>query len=221
MNELAFIKKSDVFSNSWIIAQNIGYPHKNITKHIEKHKARFEQMGGTFYSGGVKSTGGRPAKPFDLNEQQAFFIMTLLGNENEIVLDFKMKLAMEFVKMRKLLLQKQTADWQQTRIQSKQVRLQETDAIQLLIEYAKEQGSKNSKMLYLSYSKLVKGLAECENREIADIETLTMIIAFEKILHGVIVNEMKLNTHYKEIYHIAKAQLNGMKRLWAMPRISA
>ena len=219
-SELVVIRRNDVFTNTYIIAQNVGYPHRNITKHIDKYKVRFNAMGGTFYTPGVISQGGRPIQPIDLNEQQAIFLMTLLDN-TERVLDFKMELAQSFVTMRRLLLERQTVEWQETRQLGKQIRLRETDAIKALVEYAKVQGSKNADKLYMVYTKLVKSLTSQDARDNADVGILTEILVFEKTLFGIITDEMTRNTPYKKIFQNAKSQLMELKRLWAMPKLSA
>jgi len=219
MNELVAIKRDDIFTDSWIIAQNIGRDHASITYNIKKFLSRLEKLGPIYSSATRINRRGRPAEIFDLNEQQAIFLMTLLDN-SECVLDFKMQLAISFVAMRKLLLEKQTADWQQARLQSKQMRLQETDAIKSLIEYAKAQGSQNADKLYIVYSKLVKQLTGHNVRDMADVDTLTEILTFERLLFGIITSEMSADTYYKEIYKKAKSQLLEIKRLWAMPRLA-
>ena len=220
MSELVKIQRDDVFTNSWIISENIGRDHASVTYNIKKFRNRLEKLGHLYSSATRINHRGRPAEVFDLNEQQAIFLMTLFDN-TERVLDFKMELAQSFVAMRKLLLEKQTADWQQTRLQSKQTRLQETDAIKSLVEYAKEQGSQNSQMLYMNYTKLVKGLTGYDSRDTADVNVLTEILVFERMLFGIITDEMTRNTHYRKIYQKAKSQLMELKRLWAMPKLSA
>ena len=81
--------------------------------------------------------------------------------------------------MHRLLMEKQTVDWQQARLQSKQVRLQETDTIKILIGYAKAQGSQNADKLYVVYSKLVKQLTGHDSRDMASfkraVEVLVLI----------------------------------------------
>jgi len=221
--ELVVIQRNDVFTNSWIIAENIGRQHKQVTRVIEKYKSDLEYDGfGSLFSspGRGTKTRGQERIIYDLNEAQAIFFMTLMDNSPR-VLQFKKDLAQAFVKMRRLLMEKQTADWQYTRSQSKQVRLQETDAIKALVEYAEAQGSQNAGKLYLVYSKLVKQLAEYENRDMADADTLAEILTFERLLFGIITSEMMRNTPYKEIYQKAKSQLLEIKRLWAMPRLTA
>jgi CRISPR/Cas system CSM-associated protein Csm2 small subunit len=141
-------------------------------------------------------------------------------DNSELVVEFKMQLAMSFVQMRKLLLEKQTAEWQETRRKSKEIRLQETDAIQALVEYARQQGSTNADKLYLVYTKLIKGITEYEIRDATNIDTLMMILSFENILRGIILTEMALDTNYKAIYQRAKIQLMELKRLWSLPRLA-
>jgi len=221
MNQLAFIKQNDVFTNTWVVAQNIGYAHKDITDHITKHKTRFKKMGNC-YAVNVKITtgAGRPVTAYQLNEQQAIFLMTLLDNSDR-VLDFKQALAMEFVAMRRLLLEQQSADWQQMRLTAKGNRLHTTEAIKELVEYAKAQGSEHAEMLYTVYSKLIKQMAECTSRDFASTETLSTIICLERIITGVIWQEMSRNTHYKAIYQRAKDELTNLVNLWAIPKLTA
>jgi len=222
-SSLVTIQRNDVFTNSWVIAENIGRQHKQVTRVIEKFKDALSSEGfGELFSSPVRGTKtrGQERKVYDLNEQQAFFLMTLFDN-NPRVVEFKKHLALSFVAMRKLLLEKQTADWQQTRLQSKQIRLHETDAIKALIEYAKGQGSQNADRLYIVYTKLVKQISGYDSRDLAGIDTLTEILTFERLLSGIITSEMLTNTHYKEIYKRAKVQLLEIKRLWAMPKLLA
>ena len=108
MNELAFISRGDVFTDTWIIAENIGRDHASVTANIQRYKKRFEKAG-TLSTASRKSTGGRPATVYDLNEAQAIFLISLMDNSEKVV-DFKLALAQEFVRTRRLLLEKQTAD---------------------------------------------------------------------------------------------------------------
>ena len=221
MNELVKIQRDDVFTNSWVIAENIERQHRAVTTMIRRFEKDLKDLGPLFtYTGSATKTRGQERVIYDLNEQQAIFLMSLMDN-SPVVVDFKKRLAVSFVAMRKLLLQKQTADWQQTRLHGKQIRLQETDAIKALIEYATAQGSANAGKLYLVYTKLVKRLTGYESRDTVDVETLTEILTFERLLFGIITQEMAQDTPYKAIYQKAKQQLLEIKRLWAMPRLTA
>lgn len=219
MNYLAFIQRDDVYTNTWLVAQNLGYAHKDIVAHVHKNKERLARMGG-FYAVNVKTPGenGRPTKAYALNECQAIFIAALLDN-SERVLDFKEALACEFFRMRKLLAERQTIEWQKARIEAKQIRLAETDALKHLTEYARAQGSEHADKLYLVYSKLVKQLADYDGRDLTTSDMLNTVAMLERIVSGVIYQEMAANAHYKAIYQAAKAQLAAILRLWNAPQL--
>lgn len=217
MNELVHIKGKDIFTNTFIIADGTENKHKNVKELILKYEKQLKSFGTLAVLNG-ESTGGRPEQYYDLNEMQATFLITLLRN-NDVVVNFKLELVKEFYRMRCFILEKQTAEWQQTRLQSKQVRLQETDAIKELVEYAKSQGSQNADMLYMNYSKLVKQLAGYDKRDAADTDALMMIIAFERGLFGIISSEMMVDTPYKNIYRKAKQELTQLKLYWTRPAL--
>jgi phage regulator Rha-like protein len=190
MTGLTKIERNDVFTDSWIIAENLGRQHRTITKHIKKFEADFKDLGTLFsYTASATKTRGEERKIYDLNESQAIFLMTLLGNDRPVV-EFKKRLALQFVAMRRLLLDRQTAEWQEAREQGKRVRLRETDAIKALVEYARGQGSEHSEKLYVTYSKLVKSLAGHGERDNATSDMLVKIILFETVLFGIITEEM-------------------------------
>ena len=218
MNELVQIKRNDVYTDTFIIADGTENKHKNVKELIVKYEKQFKSLG-TLYVLNGESSGGRPEQYYELNEPQSAFLMTLLRNSDKVV-DFKLKLVKEFYAMRKFILERQTADWQQARLQSKQTRLQETDAIKQLVEYARSQGSEHADKLYLTYSKLVKSLAGYEKRDATDSDTLIMIIAFERTLFGIINSEMELDTPYKQIYQKAKQELTQLKLYWSRPQLA-
>ena len=74
---------------------------------------------------------------------------------NGIVVKFKARLANEFVRMRKYIENEQKRS-EETKESNKKNRLQETDVIKELVEYAKGQGSTHSDRLYIVYTKLAK-----------------------------------------------------------------
>ena len=75
------------------------------------------------------------------------------------VLDFKEKLADDYVKqedvLKKLLEQRQNPEWIKNRAHGKKFRKEETDTIKDFIEYAKAQGSSNYEWYYNAFSRCV------------------------------------------------------------------
>ena len=106
------------------------------------------------------------------------------------------------------ILDKAKSEWLLTRQQGKLVRREETDAIQVLIEYAKKQGSENSNKLYMTYSKLVNSLVgiKANSRDKVDFGILMVIRQLEDMFTRIITSSMKNEIHYKEIYQICKKQ---------------
>lgn len=95
-----------------------------------------------------------------------------------------------------------------TRQQGKLVRCEETDAIQNLIEYAKQQGSQHADNMYMTYSKLVNSLVgiKANSRDKADFEILSRIRILEDMFTKIILNSIDDDIFYKEIYQKCKKQ---------------
>lgn len=106
------------------------------------------------------------------------------------------------------IVDKAKSEWLLTRQQGKLVRREETDAIQVLIEYAKKQGSEHSEKLYMTYSKLVNSLVgiKANSRDKVDFGILMIIRQLEDMFTRVITSSMENEIHYKEIYQICKKQ---------------
>lgn len=214
MNELVHIKNNDVFTDSLIIADGTQIEHKNIKQTIGDYKKEFKELG-TLSFLKLQSTGGRPEQYYELSESQSSFLLTLLRN-NDVVVRFKLDLVKEFYRMRKFIMEKQTAEWQQSRIVSKLVRKQETDIIlSKLIPLAEAQGTKNAGKLYMVYSKLVNSTLgiQAGQRDNLSIDYIDAIRFLERAIENIISLEVDKGTYYKEIYQICKAKCSIIKEL--------
>lgn len=214
MNEIVFLKGDDVFTDSQVIAEQTGNQHTSVTRLIRKNAKTFESMGQIrfmdFKSKNPK--GGRPSRVYMLNEMQATFLITLLDNTPEVI-RFKAALVEQFYKMRQFILERQTIDWQESRRAGKLTRKAETDTIKRLVEYAKEQGSEHSEMLYMTYSKLANKMAGVKSRDEATIRQLNDLTLMENVILHIIDMGIIANKHYKEIYKDCKTRLVTIKDL--------
>lgn len=223
MNSLVKIKGDDLFTDSLIIAEGAEIEHESVMRMIEKYKSKLSMLGKIRFSD-LKSgnpLGGRPIKIAELNEQQATFLLTLLRNTDPVV-NFKFKLTQEFYRMRRFILERQTAQWQQSRLIGKQVRRDETDAILTkLIPHAESQGSKNAEKLYMVYSKLVNQTLgiEAGQRDNLPLAYIDAIKFLENAIENIISIEVDKGTHYKEIYQICKAKCQIIKELAFLPSL--
>lgn len=133
---------------------------------IRKYESDISDFGKIEFSDlkSENSKGGRPEQICYLNEEQATFVITLLRN-SKVVVKFKKELVRQFYAMRKFLIERQSQLWNDTRIANKENRLKETDVIKQLEEYAKNQGSKNHRKLYMVYTKLAKRVVPEKKRQ--------------------------------------------------------
>lgn len=211
MKELVILQGKDIFTDSMVIANGTGNQHKNVKELICKYQYDLQEFG-TLSVLNVESTGGRPEQYYQLNEEQATFLITLLRN-NKVVVTFKKELVKQFYAMRRVLLERQSQIWIETRQQGKLTRRSETDVIQKLVEYAKQQGSSNSDKLYMTYSKLANKIAGISKRDEANIMQLNNLSLIESIILNCIQVGMAMDKHYKEIYQDCKRRLEAFREI--------
>ena len=207
MEELVYLKRDEAFTDSLVIANGTGNQHATVTKTIRRYRRDFEKFGRLEFTDFVSENpkGGRPSRIYRLNEQQATLLVTFLGN-SEIVRDFKVELVRQFFEMRKFIAEKQTSYWMETRQAGMLTRKSETDTIKELVEYAKEQGSTHSDMLYVTYTKLANTMTGVKNRESATVTQLNNLSIFENLIFQMIRNGMAAGLGYKDIYRECKAR---------------
>ena len=126
MNDLVFLEPNrldaEPFTTTKVIAECSGVSHRYVKKQITTHQKEFLSFG-LLVAYATESTGGRPEEVTKLNEQQAYFLMTLLKN-TPVVVEFKRRLVAAFFAMRQELTRRQIL-----REAGKPVRRSLTDAI--------------------------------------------------------------------------------------------
>lgn len=205
-SNLVLLRGNEAFTNSLIIANGAGIEHRKLKITIRKHQDKLKKFGKLSAPYQAESTGGRPEEIYHLNEEQATFLITLLKN-TDVVVDFKVELVRQFYAMRKLLMERQTQAWQETRYQGKLTRKAETDVIKQLVECAKCQGSQNADKLYMTYSKLANKMAGITNRDTASVMELNNLSTIENIILHCVQLGILEGKHYKQIYQDSKARL--------------
>ena len=144
-------------------------------------------------------------------EKRPMFLLTLNQAKQVLLRESKYvrRAIIHYIEvLEQAILDKTKSEWLLTRQQGKLVRREETDAIQVLIEYAKSQGSEHSNNLYMIYSKLVNSLVgiKANSRDKVDFGILMLIRQLEDIFTKIILNSMENKIYYKEIYQICKKQ---------------
>ena len=216
---LVILKGKVPFTNSLVIAEGTKNQHKSVIRLIDTHQEKFNRWGKIYFSD-FKSTNyvgdlrGRPTKVAFLNEQQATFLITLLKN-TDIVLDFKAELVDQFYKMREVIARQQNAEWLETRKDVKLLFRDMTDTLQLLERYMAEQGSKNGKMVYINYAKLINKTLGIEPKSRDKLPTwiLNQISMLQKMIKANVKGLLARGEDYHRIYPKTKVSLENYARI--------
>ena len=99
-----------------------------------------------------------------------FIIMGFTGAKAD---KWKLDYINAFNKMESIIKNRNNSEWIEKRSSGKLTRIAETDTIQKLVEYAKEQGSGNADKLYVVYSKLANKMAKINGRDLATTHQLS------------------------------------------------
>lgn len=213
MNELVFLRNEEALTDSLIVAEMFEKEHRNVIRSIEKiieGVAKNEQTPKLFCKTWYKhpQNGERYAK-YLMNRDG--FSLLVMGFTGKKALEWKLKYIDAFNKMEKVIMEKQTNIWLETRQQGKLIRKTETDVIQKLVEYAKAQGSQHADMLYVTYTKLANKMAGITKRDSATTAQLNDLSTMERLIANVVLDGIENGVHYKEIYQNSKNRLETVK----------
>lgn len=207
--------KLDIINNEFridsrLLAPELNHRHRTIFENILKYQDKFEEHGLLpFETEAVNNNDARGVKYQKyalLNEDQCYFLLTLMRN-NDFVVDKKSKLVKAFRQAKN-----QVALRDMARIEGKAVRRTETDAIKALVEYATAKGSSNAKMYYASITKMTNDLLGIESgmRDQLDHKQLQQIKVTETIVEMAIRDGLKAELNYKDIYKLCKDRVSSI-----------
>lgn len=207
MNELVLDKHSKAMTTSLIIAEVFGKNHKDVLKAIREKEHLFNER--NFTPAKYTDAKGEKRPMYYLDRDfTTFLVMGFTGKKAD---EWKLKYIKAFNDMESLLKEKSSQEWLTARSNGKNIRKTETDVIQKLVEYAKEQGSTHSDMLYTVYSKLANKTADITDRNKANTYQLGTLSIIEHIIECEITNGMNNNLDYKEIYKNCKDKTSQFK----------
>ncbi len=201
---------------SFLISQGLDREHKLVRDLIEKYREDFEDFA-SLKKRKLRSTGGRAANEYMLDEDQFMFLGTLLRNSKKVVA-FKKAIIQQFKKCRleneSLRQHKQQPRYQVTRVAGKIVRRQTTDTMQDFIKYAESQGSKNANMYYSNITRMLNTLlfvveGKHKNvRNLMSIHQLMTVSSAEQIIDRGLKDGMSRKKFYKDIYKDIKKKVS-------------
>jgi len=212
MSNLVVIKKQEVFADSRVIAEKFGKAHRSVLEKIDNLIKDLDDLGAekstTKFIENTKHYRGQVFRFYLLNKEA--YDLTIMAFTGKKALKHKLDYVNAFRSMEKYIKNKQDVSWISKRQESKQIRNSMTDAIKLLVEHAKNQGSENADRYYSSITKMeYKALDFIYKTDVNFRDTLEMLdiskleIA-EKIVEEVILKSVENDMYYKDIYQECK-----------------
>ena len=204
MNDISIIySANELRTDSRDLASLLDHRHRTIFEAITKYTSEVLELGILpFETERLKTEqlGEREHKFAMLNEDQCYFVLTLMRN-NAHVVKAKLQLVKAFRDARTQLANRDIA-----RVDGKQVRNLETKAIADLVEYAKAKGSKSAEMYYSNITKMTNSLLgiKAGERDKLDARTLGDIAVMEKIVANAVSDGINAGMEYKDVYKLAK-----------------
>lgn len=217
MNELVYLKNDEAVCDSLQVAEKFGKRHDKLIAEIRRMYGdligkRSAQNGGAkfFFESTYENRGKQ--YPMFLMTRDGFSLL-VMGFTGKDALEWKLQYIKAFNQMESVIREKCTQTWVETRKSGKLTRKAETETIQKLVEYAKDQGSTHADMLYMTYSKLANKMAGISKRDEASVMQLNNLSLMENIILHVIDTGILTGRHYKEIYQDCKKRLETVKDL--------
>lgn len=220
MNELVYLKNEQALTDSLTVAEMFGKEHAKVMRSIDNLVETLAKNGerSMFILTRRKADDGQFHRMYLMNRDG--FSLLVMGFTGKKALEWKLKYITAFNQMEKILTEKQTNVWIETRQQGKLIRKGETDVIQKLVEYAREQGSGHADMLYMTYTKLANKMAGITTRDSATNSQLNELSTMERIIAKVVLEEMAKGIHYKQIYKDCKKRMETVKEWTVMEGIA-
>lgn len=220
MNKLVEVKKNEIYTDSLIYAEKFGIPHRNLLIKIRELAAVGSAPKNYFISDKYINKQQREYERYLISEEGfMFLVMNTKASPDRMkyIWEIQLLFIKAFKKMQQQLLRiennKSNLEWAKTREQGKSIRLSLTDTIKEFVEYATSQGSKSAKLYYMNITKMeykALGLMQ-ENvpslRSNFDTMELYQLLMAEDLVKISIEKNMELGKHYKEIYLLAKIDL--------------
>jgi Rha family phage regulatory protein len=225
---LVFEKSQQFWTTSTDIANNFDKEHKHVLDKIEKLSESLQKDAPYFRPMFYTDTYGREQRMYEISRDG--FSLLVMGFTGKKALCWKLKYIEAFNLLERQLHKRASPEWQQVRQQGKVMHLQATDAIQELVAYAKNQGSKNAEKYYITITRMeYKALfyiasvsPKPENiRDMLNELQLSNLATAEGIISKVIRTSIQNGLHYKDVYRLCKEKIEEFVELIGITTIPA
>lgn len=205
MTEITIIQSGgELRADSRSFVSKMDIRHRQLMENIRKYQDKFEELGILPFETEEITGRGQPEKYALLNEDQAYFLLTLSRNSDAVVAA-KLSLVKAFRQARSHIAKTETA-----RIEGKKARHEETAAIAELVQYATDHGSESARMYYVSITKMTNKLLGLESgkRDSLPPHALDALRLAETMIDVAIRDGLRAGLHYKQIYALAKDRVS-------------
>ena len=211
MGEIVYLNNNKTVTTSLMVAEYFHKNHAHVLRDIEKLDCSDKFRQSNFGLSSYQSEQNKKLPMYLITKDG--FVFLVMGYRGKSAAEIKEKYIYAFNEMEKLLNEKKTQIWVDSRKQGMLTRKAETDVIKELVEYAKAQGSEHPDMLYMTYSKLANTLAGIKKRDQATIMQLNNLSIFENIILQMIRAGIDKGLNYKEIYIECKLRCSNAKEI--------
>lgn len=219
--DLVEVKNGKVYCTSLSISEEFRITHSHVMEKIKKLTLDIPTVKTQFEEGIFVNERNREYTLFHITRRGYMSLIMNLeakSKESRILLMMKKEMFIDaFEKMEQLLAKeynnRNNLEWQKSREQGKEVRLELTDTIKNFVDYATSQGSQNSKRYYSNITKMeykALGLIAEEKPKLRDtlnLLELHQLILAEDLVKRQIEKYMIEKLHYKEIYSLVKQDI--------------
>lgn len=209
MTEIAVIQScGELRADSRSFVAKMDIRHRQLMENIRKYEAQFLELGRLPFETETLQTAGGPQQTSYalLNEDQAYFLLTLSRNSDKVVAA-KLALVKAFRQARGHLAKTETA-----RIEGKKARREETAAIAELVQYATDHGSESARMYYTNITKMTNKLLVigAGKRDILPPHALDALRLAETMIDVAIRDGLRAGLHYRQVYALARDRVSAL-----------
>lgn len=197
---ITFANADNLKMSSREIASFTGKRHDHVMRDIEKMFAELSIHAPHFW-GTYKTSNGNEYGCFNLPKRETLILISgYSAKVRALIID------------RWIELEKEVAQVKATRLDGKEVRKLETDAIKDLIEYAEANGSKSASMYYSNITRMTNSVLGIESgeRDNLTVKQLDQVRIAETMVKMAISDGLEQSLPYKEIYKLCKERVSSI-----------
>ncbi len=219
MNDLVKLSADkQLRTTSRIVAKVFGKAHRDVTKVIKSLDTPEDFNVRNFAQIDFKDDKGRTYQEYTMTRDGFMFLV--MGFTGKAAVRYKLEFIEAFNAMEtKLAKQNDAIEWKIARLQGKKIRSVLTDTIQDFVKYAIAQGSTNADryygsitlMEYKALQMIEKGAKVGTNfRDTLDGMQIATLTVAEMVARTAMQKGMDEGLHYKEIYQLAKLEVERL-----------